>query len=364
MNEASNQTTDSSATPSAPSPQNGVSLSAAAIPQSVQAGIQPETTGDTVATPGVTSATGSTQQNSAHEQQETASLGVAPANGSIKSYDELSDEQWASLSDAEVKTVSETRLYLFDVFDIFLQERWTQKLVTPKRKLAGRLVPKQEGGGRELKIAVPTIDAYAREIEKMSLEKYGDKISHKWHGSKAVIETDDRIFEQLREVARTKSYQVSYSGDANNYTKTPQVANEAPPPPSTPDQVETGLVEPIAETGKSVAQATPPPALVPREMYDLANLRANDFLGQLNAERSAREADNKRYEVQHERLADQLDTTTNELASVTKRLTDIVEKQPSEILSAMRGVIGLHPNGKTYEVIPPRPPNHPQPGQQ
>ena len=347
-----------SATPGVPPVTPGASLNQSASHEGRYANDPLKQTGDAPATPGVPSANGLEHTDVAKIDTNQATPRDARANGYFKDYNQLSDDEWATLSDAEVKTVNDTRLYLFDVYDIFFSERFTQKLVSDKSVLTGRKVPKREGGGRELKIAIPTIDAYAAEIERMSLEKYGDKVSHKWHGSKITIDPDDRIFEQLREIARTKPYAVAYSGDAERRPATPvhppQSATFSQPQQVDPPIQNDSPVEPIAGEGETKPSDPPLSSTVPREMYDLANTRGDEYRDQLVAERAERKEEREKHYQHNQLLMKQLEDTTDKLSEASGQLAELALKQPVELLAGFRGLVGLHPEGQTVEVIKPR----------
>ena len=244
----------------------------------------------------------------ADESDAMATRGDAQASEANTDPKPEAETPWPPYG-AAVLTTDEARLHLYKHHDIFLKERYTQKLVSEYKTLEGKPVPKP-GGGMELQIAQASLDRYA--MENPSRKNAAD----------VPLDPKDKLFDQLRVIAHSKPYSVVIEGDAPKRSDTPTPAPQPThePPPHGPERnVEA---EPIAP-------ATPAPAqdMVPAALYDRVEQRL-DTMEKLNT---------KLYETL-DSTYDKLVTQSNELAKLTKQVVDKLES-PKTILDSMTNTL-------------------------
>ncbi len=261
--------------------------------------------------PNTSSKEGDAHTSTAHDGDATAAGSDAKADGSTKTSDQKEFDEWASPGVA-LKTISDTRIHLLEHHDILLKDRYTQKLVKEYLKLDGRRSPR-DGGGAEVLIKVPSIDAYANEIKRLALDKTGDPNDHDKHASKSALDPDDKIFSDLLAIARTKPYMIPIEGDALPTTaspiETPSTATQ------TTSEAQPSKDEPVKPIALQTPTATPTNA-VPREMFDLVKEHSNEYKTRLT------EAELKRDQAIEARDSDREDHT----ATLSKLQTDHAEQ--------------------------------------
>lgn len=210
-------------------------------------------------------------------------------------------EDWPPYG-AVVLTTDEARLYLYQHHDIFLRERYTQRLVTDYEKLIGRRVPK-DGGGVEL------------QITQASLDEYAQANPQKKNAKDTPLNPEDKLFDDFRRLAAEKGYNVPIDGDVRTR-----------PHPPAPDSNISGSDRPAAQDQKPATEPTvshpptPDQETVPAFWYKEA------------LEREKRAID-RYHQVQdiNIKLYETLDTTHNRLIDTQKQLTAIATTVANKI---------------------------------
>ncbi len=222
---------------------------------------------------------------------------------------------WPPPGDA-VLTTDEGRLYLFDRHDIFLKERYTQKLVSEHKKLLGRTVPK-DGGGSELQISQASLDEYARLNPQ------------KKNAADVVLDPDDKLFDDFRRIAQSKPFKYAIKGDARPPSETPAPAWSEPPQPSAPAQEEKATVEPAARAGQGDA-----PASVALETYNQLKTYTDRLEKRLEA---LEETNVKLYETLDSTYDKMLDQNAKILELSARALA--AQEKPSELIKQLAGAM-------------------------
>jgi len=222
------------------------------------------------------------RNHAAHKGDATATHSDVVAGRLKQDHDQQPTDDWPSPGDA-LLTVNDTRLHLLDRHDIYLKDRYTQKLRTDYHKLEGRRLPKA-GGGLELKITQSSIDRFAKTFNENRTTP---------QAAETPLDPQDKLFDKLREIAGRKPYGIIVESDA---VATPKDRIETPtaaPPDDEIKDIEKNVQEKRDATATPTEETAPPietpPTAVSREMFQLAQTHANYFQTELKAEKEKRE---------------------------------------------------------------------------
>lgn len=104
---------------------------------------------------------------------------------------------------AATLVTDDARLYLLSEHDIFLEERYIQKLRHPKRLLEGKRRKFKEGG-QILEITIRSLDTYAQENPDKKIEQ------------SVSVKTSDKLYNDFSEIIQNKPYEliIDLDGDA------------------------------------------------------------------------------------------------------------------------------------------------------
>lgn len=290
------------------------------------------------------------QEAIAFEKNETPSAAPAAPGAAVASerdprasVDKYEDvlatlDPWASLG-AAVLTTDEARLYLYDTHDVFLKERYIQKLVTEQKRIIGRRVPK-DGGGTELQILQSSLDEYA-------LANPQKKNAHE-----VVLDTNDKLFYELRMIASRKPYDVKIEGAA---VETPALATETPVLAEAEAKPKAVVIEPEKLTPASetpnVSTAAPGGA-VPREFYSAAIARAERAEALFDHSTKQLEEVNRQLGDAHK----QIGQATTSILDLSHQLVEANKQQPSSIFDGLTRMFRAQ-RGSDIDALPPRQPN-------
>jgi len=220
---------------------------------------------------------------------------VQRAHDAAQSIDGTQDlsEDWPPYG-AVVLTTDEARLYLYRHHDIFLRERYTQRLVTDYEKLVGRRVPK-DGGGVEL------------QITQASLDEYAQANPQKKNAKDTPLNPEDKLFNDFRRLAAEKGYNVAIDGDVRTRPQPPAPDNNASVRGHQTPQDQRPATEPTVSHPPTPDQET-----VPASWYKDALEREKQAIDRYH---QVQDINIKLYET--------LDTTHNRLIDTQKQLTAI-----------------------------------------
>ncbi|MCH9808435.1 MAG: hypothetical protein K0U74_11935 [Alphaproteobacteria bacterium] len=151
-------------------------------------------------------------ESGAHVRR-TTHQGDEQADGLKPDHNSDSDERWPPPGAAILPT-DDARLYLYEVHDSYIKERYFQKLVSDQHKMDGRRLPK-DGGGSELQIVVASID------------KFIAKNPSKKNAASTPLDAKDKLFDRLRQIAAEKPYGLMIEGVAH-VTNKPPIETPAP----------------------------------------------------------------------------------------------------------------------------------------
>lgn len=269
---------------------------------------------------------------------DRASEGVSIADRKNTEHVPVEPDLWAAPG-AAVLTTDEARLYLYDKHDVFLKERYIQKLVTEQKRIVGRRVPK-DGGGTELQLLQASLDEYAHSNPQ------------KKNAHEVVLDPADRIFNELRSIASHKPYDVKVEGDIID---TPPPALETPPLARTPAEptpivIEPEKTSPAFET-PSLSTAAPGDA-VPREFYNAAVARAERAEALFDQTTKQLGEVNRQLGDAHKQIGE----ATTSVLELSHQLVEANKQQPSSIFDGLTRMFRAQ-RGTDVEVLPPRQPN-------
>ncbi len=286
-----------------------------------------------------------TSDGDAHKTQ-----GGAMADGSKSAAQPATETLWPPPGDA-VFTTDDARIYLYKHHDMFVKERYMQKLVKDYKKLVGKRVSKK-GGGSVVEITQSSLDKYAADNPTLK------------NAAEIKLERDDKLFEELHSVAMTKPYQVAIEGVAQVKVETPTKTPPPAQPPTEPapehQDAENSLVTNKTPGVEGEAPSkTPPPAQVPditTFLYD----QLNKFTKMFNAAQEKNEALDTAREIERTNYEAKLEKQRAEHAKEKDELlTDmlqIVDKAASlkasniKLKSAFHEAISKLPPGTTLST--------------
>ncbi len=260
-------------------------------------------------------------------------------------YFGLENDDWPPEGDA-VKTTDNARLYMLAKHDIYLKDRYTQKLVKDYKQLHGRTVAKK-GGGSKLEITIRSLDIYADENED---KKIADVV---------VIHPNDDLYSEFSRIAQHKPYQLIIDGDAIKKRATPtETPTGAGQDTEEIEQEEKPTTKPNAPNKPEEESETPtetPSDAVPREMYNLMQTLSEKFENLYNEEKTDRKTLEGKIEVQDREHKHELKVLEEDLSAIAKYAIDR-QIETKRLLAAVEEAkqklpVGTHLNNDVSDIV-------------